>query len=217
MKSKSLFMAFAFLYALGTAAQTNKEAKGLLNDVRKTTEGYKNQTILFTNEIDAPTGKADNPRSKRVTKGKAQVKGNKYRIDMGDYLAIYDGKQTFMVYPDDNEINIVDAKENQINLTPSSILSAYEKGYSYAMAGKETVAGKNIQYIRLKPVATADVKEILIGIDTKKKQLYSYQQFGQNGVNTKLTVTSYDTTTQLSENLFSLKAPEFSGFDVIKE
>lgn len=212
-----ILLSFTFSINMMAVAQSHKEAKALLAEVRKTNEAYKTQTISFKNEIDAPTGKADKPRSKRTTTGKAEIKGDKYRIDMGDFLAIFDGKQTFMVYPDDKEINIVAAGEEGVNITPSAILASYEKGYSYAMAGKETIGSKNIQYLRMKPTAAADVKEIMIGIDTKTKQLYSYEQFGQNGVNTKLTVTSYIINTDLSDNLFSIKAPEFAGFDVIKE
>jgi len=215
---KNIFILSAILVFAATAqGQSHKEAKALLAEVRKTTESFKSQTISFKNEIDAPTGKADAPRSKRTSTGKAQIKGDKYRIDMGDFLAIFDGKQTFMVYPDDKEINLVSGPQSGINITPSAILASYEKGYSYTMGGKETIGGKTIQYIRMKPAAVIDVKEILIGVDTKTKQLYSYEQFGQNGVNTKLTVTAYTVNTDVSDNLFSLKSSEFAGFDVIKE
>ena len=68
-----------------------------------------------------------------------------------------------MIYPDDEEINVMDKDDDEgVALTPSSILSEYENGYSYAMAGKETVDGKTIQYVRLKPRANAEIKEIIL-------------------------------------------------------
>lgn len=214
---KQIILIFALAASSMALAQTNKEAKKLLQDVRKTTESFKTQTITFSNELDAPTGNDKNPRSKRTTKGSAKIKGQKYRIDMGDFLAIHDGKQTFMVYPDDKEINIVNNKEGGVSLTPSSILEEYDKGYSYSLAGKETVGGKNIQYIRLKPVKVTSVKEVMIGVDTKTKQLFSYQQFGTNGVNTKFVVTSYVVNTNLDDALFSTKSKEFAGYEIVKE
>lgn len=211
---KSIFSILSFVFAFTLSAQSNKEAKNLLNEVRKTTESYKTQTISYVNEIDAPTGNAQNPRSSRKTRGTARVKGQKYRIDMGGFLLIHDGTATYMVYPDDEEINLVDQDEQGINLTPSGILSTYEQGYSYALGGKETINGKTIQYIRLKPTAAADVKEILIGVDMTTKQLHSYKQFSHDDVITTLTVEKYTVNTTLSDDIFSIKAKEFEGFEV---
>jgi outer membrane lipoprotein-sorting protein len=212
MKSIFTILSLVFVFTLG--AQTNKEARKLLAEVRKTTESYKTQTISYVNEIDAPTGNAENPRSSRKTRGTARVKGQKYRIDMGGFLLIHDGNKTYMVYPDDEEINEVDQEEQGINLTPSGILSSYEKGYSYALGGKEIINGKTIQYIRLKPTAAADVKEIMIGVDMSTKQLYSYKQFSHDDVITTLTVEKYAVNTALSDDIFSIKAKEFEGFEV---
>ncbi len=202
------------LISAGLFAQSNKEAQKLLNEVRQKTESYKSQTISYVNEIDAPTGNPQNPRSSRKTRGVARIKGNKYRIDMGGFLMIHNGQKTFMVYPDDEEINVVDEEEQSVNLTPAGILSSYEEGYSYGLGGKETVNGKTIQYIRLKPKAAADVKEILIGIDMATKQLYSYKQFSHDGVVTSLTVENYSVNTALSDELFSMKSKEFEGFEI---
>ena len=144
MKMKTIIVSLLLTFGLTVYAQSNKEAEALLKEVRVKTESYKSQVITYVNEIEAPTGNANNPRSSRKTNGSAQIKGQKYRVDMGGFLLIHDGTKTFMVYPDDEEINIVDTEDQDVNLTPSGILSAYETGYSYAMAGKETVNGKTI-------------------------------------------------------------------------
>lgn len=212
-----VLIAALLAFGLTLTAQSNKEAQKLLDEVKAKTESYKTQTISFVNEIDAPTGNPSQPRSSRKTRGTARVKGNKYRIDMGGFLLINDGKQTFMVYPDDEEINILNTEDQQLNLTPAGILSSYETGYSYSMAGKETINGKTIQYIRLKPKAAADVKEIMIGIDMATKQLYSYKQFSHDDVITTLTVEKYEVNTAISDETFSIKAKEFEGFEIYEE
>jgi len=214
---KSILLTTLLGFGLLLNAQSNKEAQDLLNEVKAKTEAYKSQTITFVNEIEAPTGNANQPRSSRKTRGNARIKGNKYRIDMGGFLMIHDGSKTYMVYPDDEEINIVNTEDQQVNLTPAGILSSYEKGYSYALAGKETVNGKTIQYVRLKPKASADVKEILIGIDMATKQLYSYKQFSHDGVITTLIVEKYEVNTALADDIFSIKSKEFQGFEIYEE
>ena len=214
---KSIFTVVTCLFAFGLFAQSNKEAAALLQEVKAKTESYKTQQISFTNQIDAPTGKPDGSRSSRETSGKALVKGERFRAELDGIIIMFDGQVTYMIYPDDEEINVMDKDDDEgVALTPSSILAEYEKGYSYALAGKETVNGKTIQYIRLKPKANAEVKEISIGIDMAKKQLYSFQQFGHNGVITTLTVTSYVVNETLKDELFSLNSPEFSTFELFE-
>lgn len=214
---KYLFLIGAFALSFFVEAQTNKEAEKLLKEVRKKTEGYKTQTIAFTNQIDAPTGKPDKPRSKRTSNGTAKVKGQKFRVALDGMIFLNDGKKAYIIYPEEEEINAFKEEDGAMNLTPSSILSGYEKGYSYAMAGKETIKGKTIQYIRLKPKASAEIKEIIIGIDMGAKQLYSFQQMAQDGVNTTLTVTSYAVNQPLADDLFSIKSAEFKGFEFFAE
>jgi hypothetical protein len=73
----------------------------------------------------------------------------------------------------------------ETSLSPADILKNYQSGYSYKMAGK--VVGNNgrtIQYVALRPVASEEVKEILIGIDVKSLLLENYTQYGTNGVKT---------------------------------
>ena len=198
-------------------AQTNTEAKALLQEVKTKTESYKTQQIAFTNEINAPTGKPDGSRSSRQTSGSAMVKGDRFRAELDGIIILFDGRITYMIYPDDEEINVMDKDDDEgVALTPSSILAEYENGYSYAMAGKETINGKNIQYVRLKPKANAEVKEIMLGIDMAKKQLYSFKQFGHNDVVTTLTVTKYIVNEPIEDVKFSLKSPEFSTFELFE-
>lgn len=205
------------IFSVGLLAQSHTEAQALLQEVKAKTEAFKTQQIEFTNSIDAPTGKPDGARSSRESSGKAMVKGEKFRAELDGIIILFDGRITYMIYPDDEEINVMDKDDDEgVALTPSSILAEYEKGYSYAMAGKETVAGKTIQYVRLKPKANAEVKEIIIGIDLKKKQLFSFKQFGHNGVVTTLTVTKYVVNQPLDDKLFSLKSPEFSTFELFE-
>jgi len=214
---KYVALVTVMLAALFTNAQSNKEAEKLLKDVRKNTESYKTQVIAFTNEIDAPTGKPEKPRSKRSSNGTAKIKDQRFRVEIDGMIFLNDGKKAYIVYPDEEEINDFKDDEGNMNVTPSSILAAYEKGYSYAMAGKETVKGKTIQYVRLKPKASAEVKEIIIGIDVAKQQLYSFQQMAQDGVNTTFTVTSYATNQTLNDDLFSTQSAQFKGFEIIEE
>ena len=56
----------------------------------------------------------------------------------------------------------------------------FQKGSTYTMDIKQKVGGKPIQYVKLTPTNAKDQrKEILIGIDTKTKQIYNLIELGK--------------------------------------
>jgi hypothetical protein len=80
------------------------------------------------------------------------------------------------------------------------------------MAGKAQEKGKTIQYVALRPVASEEVKEILIGIDVKSLLLQNYTQYGTNGVKTVFRVDSYEVNIPLDKEMFNINSKEFEGF-----
>ena len=80
------------------------------------------------------------------------------------------------------------------------------------MAGRATEKGKTIQYIRLKPVTSEEVKEILIGVNMNTMLLDNYTQFGNNGSNNIFTVDTYQVNKALDASMFDINSAEFSGY-----
>ena len=80
------------------------------------------------------------------------------------------------------------------------------------MAGRSTDQGKVIQYIRLRPISSEEVKEILIGINMKTMLLDNYTQFGTNGSNNIFSVDNYEINVSLDTELFNIDGQEFLGF-----
>ena len=80
------------------------------------------------------------------------------------------------------------------------------------MEGRATEQGKVVQYIRLKPVSSEEIKEILIGVNIKTMLLDNYTQFCNNGSNNIFSVDNYEVNAPLDLELFNINAQEFSGF-----
>ena len=189
-------------------AQSHNEAKDLLNKVYEKTLGLETQHISFTNTIAAPSNGGMKERS---SDGELYAIGEKVRIKTDAFEFLSDGNNAYLIYPEDEEIEKT-ASGEETSLSPSDILKNYQSGYSYKMAGKATENGKSIQYVVLKPVASEEVKEIMIGIDTKSMLLENYTQFGTNGINTTFTVKKYEVNVPLSAEMFNINAKEFDGF-----
>ena len=190
-------------------AQSHNEAKDLLNMVYEKTLSLETQHISFVNTIAAPSNGGMKERS---SDRELYAIGEKVRIKTDAFEFLSDGNNAYLIYPEDEEIEKT-ASGEETSLSPSDILKNYQSGYSYKMAGKKASEnGKSIQYVVLKPVASEEVKEIMIGIDTKNMLLENYTQFGTNGINTAFTVKKYEVNVPLNAEMFNISAEEFDGF-----
>ena len=189
-------------------SQSHEEAKKLLNQVYESTLALESQHILFTNTIEVPSNEGLKTRS---STGELFSISEKVRVKTNAFEFLSDGNKAYLIYPDDEEIEVV-ATDEETSLRPSDILKNYQNGYSYKMAGRSTDQGKVIQYIRLRPISSEEVKEILIGINMKTMLLDNYTQFGTNGSNNIFSVDNYEINTSLDTELFNIDGQEFLGF-----
>jgi outer membrane lipoprotein-sorting protein len=189
-------------------SQSHEEAKKLLNQVYESTLALESQHILFTNVIEVPS---NGGIKKRSSKGELFAIGEKVRVKTDAFEFLSDGSKAYLIYPDDEEIEVA-ATDEEASLSPADILKNYQNGYSYKMAGRATDQGKVIQYIRLRPISSEEVKEILIGVNMKTMLLDNYTQFGTNGSNNIFSVDNYEVNATLDTELFNINAQEFLGF-----
>ena len=189
-------------------SQSHEEAKKLLNQVYESTLALESQHILFTNTIEVPS---NGGIKKRSSKGELFAIGEKVRVKTDAFEFLSNGSKAYLIYPDDEEIEVA-ATDEEASLSPADILKNYQNGYSYKMAGRATEQGKVVQYIRLKPVSSEEIKEILIGVNMKTMLLDNYTQFGNNGSNNIFSVDNYEVNATLDPELFNINAQEFSGF-----
>ncbi|MDA8819807.1 outer membrane lipoprotein carrier protein LolA [Schleiferiaceae bacterium] len=189
-------------------SQSHEEAKKLLNQVYESTLALESQHILFTNTIEVPS---NGGIKKRSSKGELFAIGEKVRVKTDAFEFLSNGSKAYLIYPDDEEIEVA-ATDEEASLSPADILKNYQNGYSYKMAGRATEQGKVVQYIRLKPVSSEEIKEILIGVNMKTMLLDNYTQFGNNGSNNIFSVDNYEVNAPLDLELFNINAQEFSGF-----
>ena len=197
-----LFMPFMLI------SQSHEEAKKLLNQVYESTLALESQHIWFTNTMEVPS---NGGIKKRSSKGELFSIGEKVRVKTDAFEFLSDGSKAYLIYPEDEEIEVT-ATDDEVSLSPADILKTYQNVYSYKMAGRATEQGKVVQYIRLKPVSSEDIKEILIVVNMKTMLLDNYTQFGNNGSNNIFSVDTYEVNASLNIELFNINAQEFLGF-----
>ncbi|RZJ66328.1 MAG: outer membrane lipoprotein carrier protein LolA [Flavobacterium sp.] len=209
---KILQITFAFLVSVSLHAQ-DKKAKALLDEVTAKVKSYRNITIDFKYSLNNAKENVN-----QDSKGNVVMQDNMYVLNFMGVTKIFDGKKTYTIIPEDEEITISkynDKDENQI--TPNRLLTFFNSGYKYSWDISQNIKGRKIQYIKLTPISSKDQrKEILLGIDSQTKHIYNLIEIGKNGSKTTLTVNSFKTNQPLSKNQFTFTESKYPNYYINK-
>lgn len=201
---KKIFLGIITLCASLVANAQNNKAKNLLDQVYSKMMSYENIYIDFRYNLD---NIAEN--IKQETKGNVTLAKDKYVLNYLGATKIYDGNKTYTIVPENEEVTI-ESVTNDEAITPSKMLTFYRKGYTYKWDIEQNVRGRKIQYIELKPQKTsADVKQILLGIDVQTKHIYNLIEVGKNNTKTTITVNTFKTNQPISANIFKFDKEKY--------
>lgn len=206
---KFFLLLIAALVAKGLMAQSHVEAKQLLKEASTTMKSYPAMDISYrfnleNNRVDPPI--------LQILEGTVALQGDNYRLKMDEMEQIRTGKTLYTILHEDEEIQKSEYDEEDMGLSPSTLLSFYEKGYSYKMGGNETIDGKRITYVILKPIASEEIDKIMIGINSKTKEVYSMKQWGTNGTVTTLTVLKLNKNAKWPANYFTFSKADYPDY-----
>ncbi|RKS02949.1 outer membrane lipoprotein carrier protein LolA [Flavobacterium sp. 102] len=210
--NKLLSIALLLLISFTTNAQ-DKKAKDLLDQVTAKVKTYKNISIDFKYTLYNSKENIN-----KESKGNLVLEGNKYVLNFLGVTKIYDGKKSYTIVPEDEEVTISSVNDKDENaITPSKMLTFFNSGYKYYWDILQDVKGRKIQYIKLVPINPKDQrKEVLLGIDSQTKNIYNVIEMGKNGTKTTLTVNSFKTNQPLSKNQFTFVPSKYPNYYINK-
>lgn len=200
------------LFGFSIQAQ-DKKAKDLLDQVTSIVKSYDNIVIDFKYTLHNAKENIN-----QDSKGNVTMKGNQYVLNFMGATKIFDGKKTYTIVPEDEEVTISSVNEKEDSaITPSKMLTFFNSGYKYSMDIVQDIKGRKIQYIKLVPTNAKDGrKEILLGIDVQTKHIYNLIETGKKGTKTTLTVNSFKTNQPLSKNQFTFVASKYPNYYINK-
>ncbi len=202
------------VFFIGFSAQAqDAKAKALLDKVTAKIKSYNNISIDFKYSLHNAKENIN-----QDSKGTVVMKGNQYVLNFMGITKLFDGKKTYTIVPEDEEITVSAVNEKDDSaITPSKMLTFFNKGYKYSMDIVQNVSGKKIQYIKLVPINSKDQrKEILLGIDSKTNNIYNVIEIGKKGTKTTLTVNSFKTNQALPKNQFTFAASKYPNYYINK-
>lgn len=210
---KKLFQITALLLLCFSVQAQDKKAKDLLNQVTSLVRSYDNIVIDFKYSLNNTKENIN-----QDSKGNVTMKGNQYVLNFMGVTKIFDGKKSYTIVPEDEEVTISTVNENDDNaITPSKMLTFFNTGYICSMDILQDIKGRKIQYIKLVSINAKDKrKEILLGIDVQTKHIYNLIETGKKGTKTTLTVNSFKTNQPLSKNQFTFVESKYANYSITK-
>ncbi len=196
-----------FVSVLCVSFAQAQEMKSLLNEVSQKVRSYDNIEIAFKyNLSNAKEG------VNQDTKGNITLSGDKYVLNMLGTSRLFDGKNIYTIVPEDEEVTIsAYSAEDDKEITPSNMLTIYEKGYTFEKDILQDVKGRKIQYIKLIPIdPNAEIKIILLGVDVQTKHIYRLIQTDTQGTKYTLTVNAFKTNQPLSKTMFNFDETKYT-------
>ena len=209
MKFKNYFL-FLFIGSVFTVwTQTPIEAQNLLELASKQMESYKNIEFEFSYTLNNRIEQINQESS-----GKVIIADDKYKLKFLDAIQLFDGKTLYTIVPENEEITITQANDDEdFGINPKELLKFHKKGYDYHWDISQRVKGKNIQFVKLIPTKEdGDIVSLLLGIDTQKNHLYKLIEVGENGTVTTLTINQIKVDGSLSENFFVFNQDDYPNY-----
>jgi len=207
-----LILTFAFIaYAeCQNSDISDPKAKTILDELSAKTKAYTSIKAEFTVIIQ----NKDKTKKADIEKGSLLLKGSKYQLEIKGQEITSDGKTSWTLLKDNNEVQINDVDQNASDgLNPATIFTIYEKGYKSKF---ESETGGN-QIISLYPVNPEKKKfhTLRLVIDKTKKQVLSCTELMKDGSSIEYTLNSFITNAPVSESLFTFDVKAHPGVEVV--
>ena len=208
---KLLLLIFGFC-TLGYS-QDNLDAELLLNKVSDNIKSYENIYINY-----AYTLKNLEEDISQTNNGSFVTENDNWRFEMLGVTRIFDGDKLYSISPDDEEVTISSQDpEDETTITPNKMLYFYEDGYYFEMDESRLIGNgqfrKKIQYVKLVPKdSEAEIKYILLGIDTEFNQIYEVIETGKNETVTTISIVDFEFNLPLDANLFVFDKEKYKDY-----
>ena len=210
---KKIFVILLALAVSNTVVSQDKRAKDWLNEVTQKIKSYQNIVIDFKYSLNNTKENIN-----QESKGNVILQGNKYVLNLMGVTKIFDGKKTYTINPEDEEVTIssIDDADSKA-VTPSKMLTFFNSGYKFKWDILQNSKGRKIQFIELTPTNIKDNrKQILLGIDIQTKTIFNLIEIGKNGTKTTLIVNSFKTNQPIPQNQFIFVAAKYPKYYINK-
>lgn len=214
----TLHLFFTFFCILCVYGQNDTLSQKIIDDMAAKFKTYPSVSISFSVTV---TQLQDNPET--VQDGKLWVKGNRYKLEIPDFVIYFDGSKIYQYFPEAKEVNISppDPDENVEDfqlMNPQTWFNLSSKSFKSKLVRESVQNGRKAYEIDLYPieVKTARYSHIHIMIEKSALQLVYLKAFLKDGVQYAVSFKPFDVfQTALRDSYFTFNHLEHPNVEVI--
>ena len=161
--------------------------------------------------------------SETEQEGKIWVKGDKYKLEIPEFVIYFDGTKIYQFMPTVNEVNIVkpdpdDDDEDFQLLNPQTYLNLSSQNFRSQFLRETTFSGRGVFEIDLYPVqfSASRFSRIRVMIEKSTMQLVYMRAFMKNGIHYTMSFKPYTVIQPaLRDSFFVFNRAEHPNVEVI--
>lgn len=216
MKKNILLSAVLTLFVCaGTVNAQDAKAKAILDKLSSKTKTYTSMKAEFEYVMKNEAEDLEENQS-----GSIMTKGEKYNLEIAGQKIISDGKTVWTILDEAEEVqinNVPEDDETEDFISPTKILTLWEKGFKYKYANSTTINGAAVDVINLYPEGADDKSfhTIKLYINQAKMVVDQIEIKGKDGTDFIYKITSFKTNEAIEESSFSFSTARNPSYDVI--
>ena len=188
-------------FTFSFAQKIDAKAKTILDAVSANYKAKKNTYFKFT------YGTGSGKISKTET-GIFYSTPSQYKLNIMGNEQIFDGKKVYNISKEDQEVTIAKPNGSEKALSPINYIDEYKNGYTVTYSGKSGALEK----ITLVPVKNNGIKNVVLYINTPKKQIAKIAQTSTENDLAVITVTQYKENQSISSSTFSFDKNKYKNY-----
>ena len=188
-----------------------QDADALLNKLSEKAQSFKAYEIAYTSTlVDL---KNDFELSQQ---GIVQIEGDRFHLDLGDYVIYCDGETVWTFEPEMNECYIDNTETmKEEGMDPSKLFTVWEEDFRREWMGRTTVEGRDCAHINLYASTDKAYHTLQLFVDDNALEVVQIVMKGREGSDVTYTVKSFSTTLEVVPRMFTFPAEKHPGVDLI--
>ena len=183
----------------------------LLGDLSEQAKTYTAYEISYTSTL------VDLKNDFELTQeGSVQIEGDRFHLDLGDYVIYCDGESVWTFEPEMNECYLDDMETmREEGMDPSQLFTVWEEDFRREWMGRAQIGDKDCAHVNLYAGEDKPYHTLQLFIDDTALEIVRIVMKGREGSDVTYTVTSFSTSLEVKPGMFTFPADKHPGVDLI--
>ena len=207
------FLPFLLSYSPVLCAQDDPQAASLLSSISEKMQQYSTIHAAYTSKMVDVQSDFEMEQG-----GEVWIEGDRYHLELGDYVIVCDGQTVWTYEPEMGECYIDDAETvAEDGVDPARMFTIWEDGFKKVWKGEVEMEGKIYSRVDLHPEGAEDrgYHTIQCIIDAEALQVVKLVVKGREGTDIFYMVESFEGDKLVPEGAFRFDKMRYPGTTMI--